>query len=256
MKKILLYIGIALAAIGCTKEETTTTTPSGDEITFSAGVATRVSSSDDCAWDSTDEIGIFTDQDGEANLKFSIYNTSTGAMTNESGKILIPLEDYNTRTYYAYHPYIADQGETISIDLADGCSTPLLWATETTNDADVELKFTHMLPKVTFELTADGTEVTSLDDATVTLKGAYAKAEFGITSTTEQFSDQSTADITLTIEDSKVTAYLIPMAEVSGNVQLWVTADGDIYIYPITTTAWQSGYEYKYEITVGETNVD
>lgn len=171
---------------------------------------------------SGDKVGIFTDQTDEKNLLFTISDTLSGAMTNESKLELYPL--YNdTRTYYAYYPY-GDYSEYIPIDLSSGYSTPLLWATNTTNETTVKLQFTHMLPKVTFNLTAGGADVSSYD-ATATLKGAYSSAFFYLydedsSSLSGKFSSQASGDITLSIENGKITAYLIPMEDIPNNVKL------------------------------------
>ncbi|MFI3248753.1 MAG: fimbrillin family protein [Rikenellaceae bacterium] len=257
MKRALLYIGIAIAAIGCTKDDTTTITPNA-EITFSAGVTTRVDSTNDCAWASggSDEVGLFTNQEDEENLKFSVAEDNT--MTNVSGHTTLLILSEGTRDYYAYHPYVVDDDineKKLTFDLVtDGCSDPLLWATVTESNAyDVKFQFTHKLPKVTFNLTAGGVDVESLeelDDVTATLKGAYSTATFGIETGTFDTSSASTDDITLTVTNGTAVAYLIPQYLASGS--LWITADGNTYIYPLTNVEWESGHEYKYDITVGE----
>lgn len=268
MKRVLLYIGIVLAAIGCTKIEITEEISTGGEISFSAGVTTRVSSSDDCTWkvddEDPDEVGIFTNlmqEDGtEANLKFTINDTN-GSMTNDSEQELYTLAS-GERTYYAYHPYIAPDNlrgdltlseTTISIDHTQTEPiTPLLWASTISNEKRVEFYFAHKFVKVTFNITANGVDVTSFEDI-ATLKGANAKTSFSIES--GKFSSQTTGDITLEIEDGKVVVYLIPMSEVSDNVELWLTAEGNAFIYPITTSTWESGSEYAYNITLGKVDI-
>ncbi|MFR9619903.1 MAG: fimbrillin family protein [Rikenellaceae bacterium] len=250
MKKMLLYIAIALAAIGCAKSDVALHPPASDEIHLSAGFTTRVSSDDDCAWDGDgkDQVGLFTTQTGESNLLFSV--NKDGDMTNMSGSVLIPLDE-GARSYYAYHPYSSSQSTTtMAIDLTAGYITPLLWAATSSNDTAVELKFTHMLPKVTFNITAGGAEVETFD-AVATLSGAYATGNFDITS--GAFSDEATADISLSIVDGKVTAYLMPMTAVSSSVKLWITAEGDTYLYSLTSyDTWEIGNKYEYDVVVGE----
>lgn len=259
MKKVLLYIGIAIVAIGCTKNEIENT-PTTAEISFSAGVTSRLSSTSDLVWDTDgkDEVGIFTNQtDDNQNLLFSV--DKDGNMTSDSK--LYPLDGEAGRTYYAYHPYDAayDKTSTISISCTELQSNYLLWATNTSNATDVELTFKHMLPKVSFTLVAGGAEVSSLEEVTsARLKGAYTTADFDIT--TGEFSNQTTSDIILTFtkdNNYKITAYLIPMEseKVSEKVELRVVAGGDTYIYPFSTEYWNSGSEYNYTITVGESGV-
>ncbi len=265
MKKALLYVGIALVAIGCTKSEITESTPASGEISFSAGVATRVGSGDDdCTWASGDGIGIFTDQSGESNMKFTISNTSTGAMTaGENVPVLFPLSSDN-RTYYAYHPYTADDvsgrftinEKTITVDTDDD-STPLLWATTTTNDAKVVLQFTHMLPKVTFNLIAGGLDVSSdydLTDATAWITGANTVGEFDLEKgefDSEKYTNDETITLTIYKDNDVYTIgplYLLP----SSGAKLWINADNNTFIKTISDS-WVSGSSYTYDITVGET---
>ncbi len=252
MKRVLLYIGIALAVIGCAKDEMTNNATRGGEINFSAGVATRVASDDDCEWAEGDEIGIFTDQSGEDNRLFTISDTESGAM---SGDVFYTLSS-GARTYYAYHPYSSEQGSatTISIDCTSQDELkPLLWATATSNNTEVSLQFSHMYAKVTFSLAAGGVDVTSLDDAKAWLVGANTKATFDIASGEFAFSDESASDISLAIDDNNtITAYLPPCDAVSGNVKLWINAQDNTFVKSLTTEKWESGNEYAYDIVVGE----
>lgn len=252
MKKVLIYIGIALAAIGCTKNEVTESTPATAEISFSAGVATRVSSTNDCAWatDGTDQVGIFTNND-ESNLLFSV--DANGNMSSDSK--LYPLASGSTRNYYAYYPYSEDQDSnpTMKIDLSSGSSTPLLWASvEGSNDENVTFSFSHQFAKVTFTLyVANGG-----NEIITTLKGAYATADFGIK--TGDFSSE-TGDIELRFTKDQDTpfeypfsTYLIPMEGVAGNVQLLIPVNGDTYVHTFSTSDWESGHVYNYVIAVGD----
>ncbi len=266
MKKILLYIGIAIVAIGCTKELAIDNSPTDEAISFTAGVTTRVSSSNDCMWSDgivdaegddsyTDQIGIFTNQTGDSqNIKFEISDASTGTMAacDESVSLYPLANEEGPRTYYAYHPFNEDQDTEISYDLTKGYDNYLLWATETTNDTEVALQFTHMLPKVTFNLIISNTGA----EATAWLSGASSAATFDITS--GEFASTATDDIPLTLVTlgdynyNYVTAYLIPMAAVAGNVTLYIKVDEVVYAQSISTTAWEIGNSYVYNITVGE----
>ncbi len=252
MKKALLYIGIALATIGCAKDDTTDTIPTDGAVNFSAGVTTRVSSGDDCKWATSDDyIGIFTDQTGDSqNMKYEISDAESGEMEKLSGDALYTLTS-GKRTYYAYHPYnvAQDAKTTIDFDCTTDQSNYLLWATTTSNDTEVKLQFTHQLPKVTFNLTAGGVDVTSLADAKVWLAGATSKATFDIK--TGEFTDLSTDNIDLELDsDYSVTAYLLP----SSGVKLWITGmdeKNNTFVRTITDE-WESGNSYAYDITVGE----
>ncbi len=263
MKRVVKYIGIAIITIGCTTSEIIEYTPTDGEISFLAGVTTRVDAEDDTKWksDGTDQVGIFTNQSSESNLEFLV--TSTGTMTNESGQELKILGD-GERVYYAYHPYSSEQsGPTMATTCVTDQSTPLLWAEATSNETKVELLFKHMLPKVTFNLTAGGADVSDLTGAKATLKGAYGNAHFYIADYGDyqggEFYSHTAYDITLDIaSDDTITAYLIPMEDenykVSDNVKLWITAGNDTYIYPIDTDYWLRGNKYEYKITVGAKN--
>ncbi|MFR9660326.1 MAG: fimbrillin family protein [Rikenellaceae bacterium] len=266
MKKIALYIGIAVAAIGCAKDNIVDpTSSSGGAISFSAAVesdVTRVSVDDDCAWEVNDAIGIFTNIDSDTkNMLFNIVSDDAENPDNANLVTLGKMEGsdlyaYTERTYYVYYPRTTDSSKidtaASTLAISQSQSDPLLWATQgPTQSTEVKFTFTHMLPKVTFNLSAGGNDVTSLDEVTsATLKGANAKATFNIES--GKFFDPVTGDITLAIEDSKIIAYLPPMEKVKeGNVTLWITAQGNTFYYPITTESWESGTSYEYEIVVG-----
>lgn len=249
MKKILYIIGIALAAIGCAKDETANFANLDGVINFTAGLTTRVAESDDCAWAENDEVGVFTDQSGEANLKFTISDTETGAMKGEDLYVLGSGE----RTYYAYHPYDSELSTTtIDIDCTEDQSSPLLWATATSNAANVAFQFSHKLVKVELTLTAGGLEVISLKGAKATLASVNTKAMFDIES--GEFSDESASDLVFDDidDDYNITLYLPPMDAVSDNVKLWITAEDNTYLKTFDTETWESGNSYAYDITVGE----
>ncbi len=263
MKKLLLYIGIALAAIGCTKSEITEIVPGDGSIRFSAGVATRVSADDDCAWaESGDKVGLFTDQtDDTQNMEFSV--ATTGAMTSDSK--LYPLSGENKRTFYAYHPYMANEAEgfdeenrTISIDnTAEGSepTTPLLWSSVTSNDEAVEFEFRHKLAKVTFNLAAGGLDISDLTDVEVTLKGANAEASFDL-ETGAVAEGAVVGDIPLTVVNGKIVAYLIPTATVKDNVTLEIIKGDNTFTTPITTASWVGGNVYEYSVVVGGRDIE
>lgn len=261
MKKIALYIGIAIVAIGCAKDNIGETTLSAEAIEFSATVEsdeTRVLTSDDCVWEINDEIGIFTSIDSDTNnMLFKIVADDAenypNVMTNGKmdGAILYATE---SRTYYAYYPYNTayNSTSTININCATSQSYFLLWASKTSANPQVELTFKHMLPKVTFNLTPGGKDVISLDGAVVTLKGANATATFDIEGDGTFSSTQG--DITLTLNNGTVTAYMLPTAVANSTVTLWVAAKDsktNTFYYPITER-WVSGSSYVYNITVGE----
>ncbi len=126
MKRILLYITVALATIGCAKDDTSGTSPMDDVINFTAGVVTtRVASDDDCVWAVNDKVGIFSDQSGESNFEYTISDAATGAMTTND--VFYPLIS-GARTYCAYYPYSDAQDATpiIEIDCTADQSKPLL----------------------------------------------------------------------------------------------------------------------------------
>ncbi len=257
MKRVLLYIGIAIAAIGCTKEDSATSP--GGAVQFNAGVTTRVADTNDCAWKEGDEIGIFTDQSGEENMKFTISNATTGAMTADASVEQLYTLPSGVRSYIAYHPFkdLASGTTTIAVDATVDYSTPLLWGAVTTNDAEVTIPFAHKLAKVTFNLTAGGEEVTSLSgtEVTVTLKGANASATFDINDGT--LSSEEVKDIPLTLDaNGSVTLYLPPTAAVQDNVKLWIYAEGNTFLKTITTEKWEIGGSYEYNLTVGEIDIE
>ncbi len=257
MKKLLISALAIVTMIGCTKDETIITTFSDGAISFTAGLSTRVSTTDDCAWAEGDKIGVYTNLSGEENLIFSITDPSTGAMTKEGDQLYTLITAGEGREYYAYHPYTSTDlsatiVNTISIDRTTDQSEPLLWAMASkTNLPNVELQFAHMYAKVTIALDSE----VSLKGKTATLTGAYAKANFSINS--GEFSSQSEAEITLTIgENNTITAYMIPQ---TADVTILVDVTGDdiaiedemIYAKNIQEE-WLGGNSYDYTIVLGE----
>ncbi len=195
-------------------------------------------------------------------------------MTSESK--LYTLDGNKKRTYYAYHPYMDAFGTLVDnnnagffIDSKESkkiyvkratvnssyYSVPLLYATTTTNDVNVKLKFDHKLVRADFKFKAGGADITDLNDVTaVTLKGANTYATFSI-ERGEFNDDATTGDISLDVDDvkkGKITTYLIPQATVSGNVTIEITADGKTFTTPINTDEWEGDKFYKYNVTVGK----
>ncbi len=231
----------------------------------------------DSSWDlyNSNQIGIYTDQgSSEKNLKFSV--ATNGAMTNLSTTTLMPLDNNADRSYYAYHPYmtggalppdtggffISGTNETPSITVnrvsSNGTSyysVPLLYATETTNATKVELTFNHVLAKVSFDLTAGGVDATDLSGAEAWIIGAYTDGTFDLkqgkfTSKDDSTNGHDTINLTINDDDTIGPLYLIPAASDLG-AKLYIKVGDNTFVKTITDE-WKSGYEYEYNITVGE----
>lgn len=253
MKKILLYISIALAVASCDKSEEVYDDFGGaDYVRFKASTPTRVTE-DGTAWEANDPIGITTYDDATKtythNLSYKISNVSTGEMDvdgDDTNRIITDGElqyiAYSPRTTTAY-----DDG-VITCDLT-ASQEPLLVAKTTSSDESVSLTFSHKYVLLSFTFTGYG-DAADLSKATAQLTGAYAKGQYSLTS--GNWGGLDVAPIDITIKDGKAMIYALPQFPKDKGVKVMVTLDGDEYATAITTEQWVAGKTYSYNINVGE----
>ncbi len=253
MKRILYIIGVlGLTFSSCTKSEIPQ--ESGAVVNFTAAKPMSRTSSDGLRWEEGDLIGVI--QSEGSIVKYHIYSPTTGSMVLEKDYDAICSSagaDYTA--YYcaennlATNVYPADI--TSQNDVAD---TPLLWAkTENQSGADITFNFVHQYVRLEFTLLA-GSEVTDITAITAAkLIGANAKGNFDLN--TGVWSDVTTSDITLNVDNGKIMAYALGQDNVKNNVknnvQLVITANGKEYTTEYATEKWESGKKYLYNVTVG-----
>ncbi len=264
MKKALLYIGIALAAIGCTKDADVTA-PSGDNaMTFTSNIATRA---DKSAWVSTDHIGVYmtsTAVDATfGGLGANKDYTYAGSDKFTSDDPLRLPTSGGSVEIFAYYPYVN------GVDLTEHPITSseqvdILSATNNNvSSSNVALTFNHLLSKVSLTIEAGaGVTLNDLDALVVTISGIGTKtAGFNLTDPTAKvtFSESTelTFDTSITKDsDGYVTAIsssaiVIPQ-EFDDATLIFTTTNGDKYSATIPVDKFEVGLEYSYTITIKE----
>ncbi len=249
MKKILLYIGVAIAAIGCTKDVDVDSV--GTPLTITSNIATRAEKT---GWENGDAIGVnVTTTTPVTNEKFT--TTGNGVFTSET-KIYLPTSD--AVTLFAYYPYVDDAAKITAypIDLiADPIDLLSVKKTGVTaSTADVDLTFEHKLSKISLEIEA-GNELTpaDLEDLKVIISGTKTTATFDLEGNT--VADQNTpADITLTTAADGLTSSAIIIPQSLEDVTLdFATKSCGTFSASLTNTTFAVGTEYTYKVTI---NVD
>lgn len=255
MKRVLLYIGIALAAIGCTKDPDVGTQSGENVLTITSNIASRA---DKSSWGEDDAIGVFVASDGgsfddsDSNVKFT--TSGDGIFTSEN-PLYLPSGKSKILAYYPWVDGIDYQGYPIESD----DQVDLLSAiNDDVTSPTVEMIFNHMLSKVSFTIKAGGGLVeTDLTDLVVTLSGIYTKASFNLESSEVYSFTDSAADLTLTTPaaGTSSSAIVIPQT-LSGATLTFKTEDYGTFSANVTTAEFEVGMEYKYTATINRTGVE
>lgn len=258
MKRFLLYIGIAIAVIGCAKDGEFTMT-SGDVLTISSDIATRAEKS---SWVATDAIGVditsatsTTHGDVESNVKFTTSSKNLGIFTSDP-LIYYPYDTkVNILAIYPYKDVSASAYPIISSEQVD-----LLSAREyslSSSSGAVDLTFYHKLSKLSITVKAgDGITLADLSGVTATISNMTTEATFDLTSS--QVADTTVTDGSLTLtttEDSStstimVSGIVIPQ-EFSSSTLTFTTSDSRVFKVDFPIIEFEVGYEYSYTAKVG-----
>ncbi len=190
MKKIiLLSMAVAMILPSCQKSEGQSAA-AGDssQVVFTSAISTRAT---DTSWDDGDQIGVYmyetanTDYAGSSSYNV-LYTTSGG----ESGKFtsLDPLLYIDSGVdFIAYHPYIADLSNVITITLntADQSTEELVKAQDfmvasaqdCTESSAPTLNFTRKMSKISVKVVfRESTPVAELSD--ISLSGAITDGTY------------------------------------------------------------------------------
>ncbi len=252
MKKILYILGVMLAVASCTKTDEGFDNPnSGDgAVQFMASAPTRVT--EDSEWQADDRIGVFAGS--VSNTEYKIKADNSGAMEYVSGKAIYAPS--SSQSYYGYYPYDADiNGSKLSVDLTSN-QLPLVWAkAENMSGSNVTFDFKHQLVKLNLTFRAGGLDIANLDGATATLKGANTKGEFDVVTGAWNSSATVAEDLPLTIATTEasttLTIYVMPTTSPNANTTIEISAGSKNFVWQPTTTAWEVGNTYDYNVTVG-----
>lgn len=237
----------------CSKDSGFDNPNSGDgAVQFMASAPTRVT--EDSEWQADDRIGVFAGE--PCNVEYKIKADNSGVMEYVSGaEIYAPSS--GTQCYFAYYPYDANiEGSKLSVDLVAN-QLPLVWAEpEEKSGSSVTFDFKHQLVKLNLTFKAGGADITNLDGATATLKGANTKGEFDVAVGAWNSNKTEAADLPLTIATTEasttLTIYVMPTTSPNTTTTIEIDADGKSFVWQPTTTAWEIGNSYDYNVTVGD----
>ncbi|MFR9584483.1 MAG: fimbrillin family protein, partial [Rikenellaceae bacterium] len=271
--ELLLYIGIAIAAIGCTKD------PDIDQsvdtaLTITSNIATRVTGN---SWDNDDAIGVYvTSTDGVTiygeNVQYTTTSTDGATLGNFTSTSPIYPPSSGNVEIFSYYPY--EDGvnlESYPIDSKAENQVDLLSAkvTEAINPASpsVNLTFNHKLSKISLTIVAEGgITLAELEDVGVTISNVSTSGTFNLENGTvnDDLSEKVNLSLktTTTKEDNTVkavssSAIVIPQNLESDTQTLtFTTTDGSVFTAELTTTEFEVGMQYEYTATINDNRVD
>ncbi len=266
MKKALLYIGIALAAIGCTKDADVD--PSGDSaLTINSSIATRAEKS---AWTKDDAIGVYltttdaTFGDEASNVKF-VTSDDSG---NFSSSTSLYLPTSGSVEILAYYPYTDDttfDPKTYAINSAD--QVDLLSAKNTltaSSSSAVKMSFGHLLSKISLTIKAgNGLTTSDLEDLDVKLSNISTSGEFDLTtSSVVESSLGQPADLALTTistttdEQTEISSSAIAIPQALDKATLYFTTESyGTFSATLATDEFTTGNDYTYTVTINQNSV-
>ncbi len=269
MKKIIIALTALLALASCSKEEIKLPDSWNGELRISSGIATRASGT---IWDDGDEIGVFMSETGTYNAvgthntKYattSTIETATFTIDSEFAELYYPQScnadivaqyPYNENATVSTYPVdVADQSEPQTIDFMLAKMENVAKSKNPLN-----LKFYHMLSKLTIQLKADETDGLTdkhLKEATVTVDGTSfaATANVGYDKTknipTAEFEvDDEKKALSLTAENNVASFILVPQ---TADVVISVSVPNiGTFSVPAIAMTLTSSNEYNYTITV------
>lgn len=268
MKKILLYIGVILAAIDCTKDPDVS--QSGDNVvTITSNITTRVASEQ---WETNDEIGVYMTSsdfgDKGANAEY-ITADGNGAFSASSTPLYLPSSgDVEIFAYYPYCDFENTDGATISAyPINSEYQVDLLSAkNENVTTAAVKMSFNHLLSKVSLTIAAgDGMTLSDFADLGIKLSGITTTANINILDPTLSSLTNSDGELTLepviTKNDEEtaiiaVSSSVIVIPQTLNDATLYFTTkDYGTFSATISTEKFDVGNEYKYTATLNRDGV-
>ncbi|MFI3295930.1 MAG: fimbrillin family protein, partial [Rikenellaceae bacterium] len=253
MQKLLLSIGIAFAAIGCTKDPYGT--QSGDDaLTITSNITTRVS---DGQWDEKDAIGVYMTGEGVSSESANVeYTTADGDGTFTSSTPLY-LPSSGSVEIFAYYPYVAEV-DLAAYPIKSAEQVDLLSATATSvTSPSVALEFNHLLSKVSLTIeNGEGLETADLAGLDVTISGISTEATFDVSEgEVNTLGEASALSLTTATEGTSSSAIVIPQT-LSDATLYFDTKDYGTFSATLSTTEFKVGMEYKYTATLNCNGVE
>lgn len=254
MRKLLLCLGIAFAAIGCTKE--VDVSQFGENaLTITSNISTKVT---DGKWDKKDAIGVYmtseTLGDNGENKEYTTAN-GDGVFTSDD-PLYIPS---NNVSIFAYYPYV----ENVDLSAYQIYSENQYDVLSVTNDnvaassSTVDLTFNHLLSKVSLTIEpGDGLTADDLKDLVVKISGISTVGTFDINSKVATITNSAT-ELELTTDATGVSssAIVIPQS-LSGVAFTFTTMGFGTFSATPSTEEFTTGKEYTYKVTIQPNGVE
>lgn len=246
MKHIPLLLLAAVLAVGCSQDDLFD--PAGEEQRPLVIKATGLSVTEagitratvDGSWDGEETVAVsVTDDEGTFGV-FSYTAASDGTLTSSSPYFwkAQPIE------VMAWYPYSAEFPTTVTVDADQSTlegfkGSDALEASRELTENDCELKFSHRVAKVTFNLKGESTALDGLSDVTVV----------GVTGI-----DGGGNSVTPYQPDAAVHTYqvlLAPQTLAAGKTALTLTKDNFTYTWiPDKDYKLEENYSYTFDLTV------
>lgn len=267
-KEILSILSLSILLLtSCQKEDSLAINAGDGEVTFTAGVATRVSGS---TWIKDDAIGVFmTPNDSDVNsdktnVQYTVLSSAETPVFTSSAPFTFPVGAVD---FLAYYPYKIGTTKTkYDIDVSDQTllSADLMIATKTgavQSDGAVALQFSHKLSNIVINIShGGGMEESDLAELKVELIGVMAvKADYNLSTnkiTLEASNTQTSIILKTTTDGLKSEGVVIPQHISGGSLQLKLTTKTKgSFSTMIRVSEFKAGEEYTYKAVVNKENL-
>lgn len=260
----------ALALTACVDNDNKSEWNDGSQpISFNASIQgmTRAAGS---KWTAGDQVGIFMKVAGgdlstaaSLNGVNKLHTTdANGILTagNADNALYYPSDASKSVDFIAYYPYAASlTNNTYKVNVSDQSNQPvidLLYSDNATgfakgSAANPQLKFSHQLSQIVFNITKDAT-VPTLDGLTITFKGMNTTADFTLADGTLA-NAAAPADIKAAIDGASATTIVLPAASLA-DVKVVFSLNGKDFTTDYPQTALESGRKYVHNVALSDQN--
>lgn len=265
--KFYLISTFILALTGCQKEqfERADNSPesSNVEVRFGSKITTRMTNE---TWETDDHIGIFMVKTGEPLSTESVVNNASNMKYTFSSGSAFEADTENDRMYYplkqavdfiAYYPYRAVTDNQLSFDITrqqNPSSIDLLYSDNLKNISATEeaqvLNFEHKLSKLVFNiLPGEDIAEDDLEGLSLVIRDVPTGATFNLADAQITVDEQSKKDITALVDGMTAQAIVYPGD--CGDKEITVMLLSGEFTFKIRSeSVWQSGFQYKYALTL------
>ncbi|MFI3267599.1 MAG: fimbrillin family protein [Rikenellaceae bacterium] len=275
MKKIIIAALTVVAMVGCQKNDNQISDKAQNAVEFVSGASTRVNYSGS-KWASGDCISITKSTSDDSNPDYvkiddSEFNVLYTAVV-DSGMNVVSFEADNqdealkyaltgASNFYSYYPYTNSlDGTLYTIDATDqDDSLDFMWASalDVYNDESVVFNFEHKMAKIIFSLYTTN-NVTSLNDAKVSITGLKPIGAFDITTGEYMFDDNFNDETPVVTSNTKYATGVFESEEYTPTYGTQVDKlDAQAMVLPQVTTSDMlitievSGETYELRLSAG-----